>query len=564
MILAREHAAAERLPKKKVGLALSGGGFRASIFHLGVIRRLEELGILQDIDIISAVSGGSIIAAYYICEMERHLRELPPEKQHDTAARVQIFEKIAGKFLSAVDHNLRTRALIFTPFYHPWLFIKTLLLKPFRAGARSELIQAEYDRWFYEGDTLDQLPSVTPDQAAVDTRVLYGPKLILNTTSLLTGERVGFSREPVSAMNEMSRVNKNVLPLSKIVGASSGVPVVFPPTTIAGNVLVDGGVADNQGIEGLIDDNKPCDILIISDASGQLEQKDTVSPSEVSVFARVNDILQAQVRTKLLDVLVAWTGLKPTRSFAFIHLFLNLKDRPTVTHRMSSEFIPALGRIRTDLDQFSFVEREALMYHGYTLIDAQLRMYVPELLPPSTKQPVLATPPLFTEGMLRSQKAREIIRRDLEAGSESVYLLRCLKKYPASIGPTLAIAVAISLSLFALMLWGPQTPIYMVKDRIGRGLFNLIPSLVLEPLDWILGQLHLYTVKEIFAGLSGIAALIIVFLVLSYIVLFPTYLAVRRRTARLDREVYFKLTQQEPTLHWESLEAAKAAAAAKQ
>ena len=60
------------------------------------------------------------------------------------------------------------------------------------------------------------------------------------------------------------------------------------------------------------------------------------------------------------------------RNFAFVHLFLNLKDR-CLGDRLPSEYIPALGRIRTDLDQFSYIEREALMYHGYTLIDAQLK-----------------------------------------------------------------------------------------------------------------------------------------------------------------------------------------------
>ncbi len=58
----------------KIGLALSGGGFRASIFHLGVIRRLEELGIMKDVSVLSTVSGGSIIGAYYACEMEKRLR----------------------------------------------------------------------------------------------------------------------------------------------------------------------------------------------------------------------------------------------------------------------------------------------------------------------------------------------------------------------------------------------------------------------------------------------------------------------------------------------------------
>jgi len=127
----------------RIGLALSGGGFRASLFHLGVIRRLEELGIMRNVAVVSSVSGGSIIAAYYLVEMERRLRE--EAKPFEIATRVKVFEAIAADFVRVLDHNLRTRAIIFTPAYHPWLFVKTLLLKALRATARSELIQAEYD-----------------------------------------------------------------------------------------------------------------------------------------------------------------------------------------------------------------------------------------------------------------------------------------------------------------------------------------------------------------------------------------------------------------------------------
>ena len=45
-----------------IGLALSGGGFRATLFHLGSLIRLNELGLLSQIDSISAVSGGSILS----------------------------------------------------------------------------------------------------------------------------------------------------------------------------------------------------------------------------------------------------------------------------------------------------------------------------------------------------------------------------------------------------------------------------------------------------------------------------------------------------------------------
>ena len=52
--------------KRRIALALSGGGFRASIFHLGMLRRLAELGWLPEVDVISTVSGGSIVGAFAV------------------------------------------------------------------------------------------------------------------------------------------------------------------------------------------------------------------------------------------------------------------------------------------------------------------------------------------------------------------------------------------------------------------------------------------------------------------------------------------------------------------
>jgi predicted acylesterase/phospholipase RssA len=204
---------------------------------------------------------------------------------------------------------------------------------------------------------------------------LMGPKLVINTTSLLTGERVSFSREPNTDLVDLRTPDTNIIRLSNIVGASAGVPVVFPPTPIRGDLLVDGGVADNQGIAGLTENR--CDVVIVSDASGQMEALDTMGTGEAAVYMRVSSIFQFQIRDKLLDSLAS----RPAGSVAFVHLFLNLKDREAeegrYIPRLTSEVIPALARIRTDLDQFSPIERESLMYHGYTLIDAILRANCP-------------------------------------------------------------------------------------------------------------------------------------------------------------------------------------------
>lgn len=53
-----------RADRSGIGICLSGGGFRASLFHLGAVRRLHELGVLQKARWISSVSGGSILTGH--------------------------------------------------------------------------------------------------------------------------------------------------------------------------------------------------------------------------------------------------------------------------------------------------------------------------------------------------------------------------------------------------------------------------------------------------------------------------------------------------------------------
>src|SRR5450755_3324242 len=64
----------------KVGLALSGGGFRASLFHIGVLARLAELDVLRRVEVLSCVSGGSIIGAHYYLQLRETLETTELEK----------------------------------------------------------------------------------------------------------------------------------------------------------------------------------------------------------------------------------------------------------------------------------------------------------------------------------------------------------------------------------------------------------------------------------------------------------------------------------------------------
>ena len=582
----------------RIGLALSGGGFRASLFHLGVIRRLEELGIMRRVDTISAVSGGSIIAAYYVIEMEKRLRRdgvCRGNASEVAKARLSIFKEIAECFCDALDKNMRSRAFVFSPFYHPILFLKSL----WPTCSRSDILQKEYDKWFYFDETLDHLPVLS---------CIGGPKVILNATSLLTGQRRSFLRRPVSGLSELGRINANVLRLSRVVGASSGMPGAFPPTTISGDVLVDGGVSDNQGIEALVnldrelkpgecyesrgdddtcgrddtcgcDETRECDevrgyeerrcgasptcvaedfdVLLVSDASGQLELAHRIGRRSIKVLARTVSVLQYQLRRKVINLLRDWkchgTG---KREFAFVHLFLNLKDR-RIRHRVPSEYIPALGRIRTDLDQFSHIEREALMYHGYTLIDAQIRKHCKSLWKHRCKhfwrvQVCMGCPPLFRSaenqsGIVESCNSeiplRKRVKQVLKAGSRRFFLIRSRNKYPGKSWWIFGPSIVVLLGGLGVVRWGREWLYIWVFSPIVDLLGSTMPG-------WV-ERLGVFLFGGTAVSVGGaVVPVIVASLLWSYLVLFCTYEAMRWAVCRWDGSDYWALTGEEPGVKW--------------
>lgn len=79
---------------KRIGLALSGGGYRAAAYHIGTLRALNKLGILDKVDVISSVSGGSITAACYVQNKEKDY---------------EAFEK---EFIRKLTHNVLWIAII--------------------------------------------------------------------------------------------------------------------------------------------------------------------------------------------------------------------------------------------------------------------------------------------------------------------------------------------------------------------------------------------------------------------------------------------------------------------
>lgn len=87
---------------KHIDLALSGGGFRATLFHLGVIGFLQSQGLLNRVRIICSVSGGSILAAHMVTRWHEY-------EHHD----VRYFIRAVEHLLRAIQHDdISGRALL--------------------------------------------------------------------------------------------------------------------------------------------------------------------------------------------------------------------------------------------------------------------------------------------------------------------------------------------------------------------------------------------------------------------------------------------------------------------
>lgn len=87
--------------QSRIGLALSGGGFRATLFHLGVVAAFRDLGRLTDLSVISCVSGGSIIGAHLVLHWPRYASA--DDAAFDAVARELI--AISGRTCAAASYD---------------------------------------------------------------------------------------------------------------------------------------------------------------------------------------------------------------------------------------------------------------------------------------------------------------------------------------------------------------------------------------------------------------------------------------------------------------------------
>jgi NTE family protein len=255
-------------PAQGIGLAVSGGGYRAMLFHLGAFLRLYELGLLQQLSRISSVSGGSITAAKLALEWPKlHTRD-------------DFFEYVVEPI----------RRVAGTTIDVPCIVAGIAL-----PGGVADYVAFAYRRFLFGDATLQDLPRA--------------PEFLFNATNLETGTLWRFTRG-FMADYQVGEIRRPSLSLAAAVAASSAFPPFLSPYVLRvreadysrinckdrrllSNIsLADGGAYDNLGLETVW---KRYENVLVSDAGSALGIDPSPAADWGRLSKRVIDVIYRQV-----------------------------------------------------------------------------------------------------------------------------------------------------------------------------------------------------------------------------------------------------------------------------
>ena len=327
---------------KRIGLALSGGGFRAAGFHLGVMTELQRLGILSKLDLISCVSGGSIAGGSLVANWGN-----------------------PAVALNKLDQYLRTKSIAVASVIGGMLSL---------FESRLDKLADTYDRDIFSGMTLSALRN--------------GPRVYFNSTNLATGNLfffvAGGGKDEEMGEHELGIAKAPDFPVSRAVAASSAFPPIFPPLRLDPDVyppgapleyvtLTDGGVYDNMGVNPLLRvARNALDYMIVSDGGKPFSIEERPTESGAIVLKASLDIMMEQIRGLEFDRIehrhLANQGPKP--------LWFSIDSKIGEKQPGDASFASAIS---TNLKKLSGEEMTVLMRHGGALLAARIEQYAPEL-----------------------------------------------------------------------------------------------------------------------------------------------------------------------------------------
>lgn len=361
------------MAKNKLGLALSGGGFRATLFHIGSLWRLNELGLLEKLDRVCSVSGGSIIAGY----LGYRWKDLTFTDSVATNFDAVVAEPLQNFCTQSIDTTAGLEGLVS-------LF-----------DSIGERVEGLYRAHLFGDATLQDLPSDDD-----------GPRFIIYATNLQTGASFRFSR-PYMADYTIGQFDIPKVPLAKAVAASSAFPPVLSPVILETDkhgwkkvdgaslhdkeelrstiYLTDGGVYDNMGLEAVWDN---CETVLVSDAGAPLAIEAKPSTVWHNQLLRCIDIITDQTRALRKRKLVAdyQAGL---RKGTYWGITTNIDDYATPEAMVKDNPVTRrLQEIRTRLNPFTPEEQGQLINWGYALADAAIRRWVNPAAQAPTQWPI--------------------------------------------------------------------------------------------------------------------------------------------------------------------------------
>ena len=342
-----------------IGLALSGGGFRATLFGLGSLWRLNEGGLLRRLTRVTSVSGGSILAGV----LAHRWRQL------------NFVDDQADNFEQVVAQPVRN-------FCNQTIDISTALLghlTPFLSSG--DFLARRYARDLFGETLLRQIATPADDHA---------PRFIFYATNMQTGRSFRL-RQDYIADYVLGISYKTEVTLARAIAASSAFPPIFSPVVVNSEtgawekpqrelpnldqlrrriVLADGGIYDNMGLEALLD---KVDIVLVSDAGAPFAIDETPFEDDLLQLGRVRDILIDQTRALRKRWLIGdfEAGRRRGAYWGIGTAINDYDDYDALTD--DNAVTAALQHIPTRLKAFTAKEQGQLINWGYALTDTALR-----------------------------------------------------------------------------------------------------------------------------------------------------------------------------------------------
>jgi NTE family protein len=337
-----------------MGLCLSGGGFRAMLYHAGALVRLNEFGLLSQLREIASVSGGSITAGALGCAWSN--------LQFDDDGRAaNLIELVIMPLVRFATKNVDMRAILLG-----------LIPRFTAAGA----VAKAYDRHLFGGATLQNLPDA--------------PRFTFMATNLQTGSGWRFAKD-YAADYRVGVIDRPDLSLSYVVAASSAFPPFLSPVHLVferGSVkrmegadlhhspfveqamLTDGGVYDNLGLERVW---RRCRTVLVSNGGATMPALGSPTRLWYGQMRRVLDIALQQAESSRKRLLFGVHNQKQRKvAFWSIETPIKAYGLDDGCPLIEGAEMRAAG-IPTRLKALAASDIELLLQVGYAGADASLR-----------------------------------------------------------------------------------------------------------------------------------------------------------------------------------------------